>query len=231
MSPFAVRLGVLGGWLGLIGVVGGLIVIPTAIAGQPPTSSSDLSAVRAYFAHPQLGIQFGLVNGFVAIAFVMFGLGLRAAVGIGTNDRSRLFADIGLGLVFVTLPLYLISGALGATLVDVAGRGAGELATLFRLYDVTYDGLADVLEGGWIGAFSLAVLSGPLPRWIGALGIVLGLSRWIKALAPFVALPDAIAAVGGLIFLVWFVAIVVALTRFAAHSTVATPSSIARAAA
>ena len=116
MSPFAVRLGVLGGWLGLIGVVGGLIVIPTAIAGQPPTSSSDLSAVRAYFAHPQLGIQFGLVNGFVAIAFVMFGLGLRAAVG-------------------------------------------------------------------------------------------------------------------GLIFLVWFVAIVVALTRFAARSTVATPSSIARAAA
>ena len=227
MSPFVVRIGAVAGWLGLIGVVGGLIVIPAVIAGQPPTSSTDLSAVRAYFGHAQLALQFGLVNGFIALAFVTFGLGLRAAIRSVADDRSHAFADIGLGLIVVTLPLYLISGALGATLVDVAGRGAAELPTLFRLYDVTYDGLADVLEGGWIGAFSLAMLNGPLPRWIGLLGIVLGLSRWIKALAPFVALPDAITAVSGLLFLAWFVAIVVALTRFALRSSTAVSPSIA----
>ena len=208
MSPFNVRLGAIAGWLGFIGVVGGLIVIPSLIAGQPPTSSTDLSAVGAYFAHPQLAIQFGLVNGFIAIAFVAFGLGLRAAIASAADERSRAFADIGLGVIVVTTALYLISGALGAALVDVARRGGGELATLFRLYDVLYDGLADVLEGAWIGAFSLAILYGALPSWIGWLGVVVGLSRWVKAFAPFVALPDAVAAVSGLLFLAWFLAIV-----------------------
>src|SRR5258705_3685740 len=196
MSPLIVRIGAVAGWLGLISVVGGLIIIPAAIAGQPPTSSSDLAAVRAYFGHSQLAMQFGLVNGFIGVAFVTFGLGLRAAIGSVGDDRSRVLADIGLGLIVVTIPLYLISGALGATLVDVAGRGGGELATLFRLYDVTYDGLADVLEGAWIGAFSLALVNGTLPKWIGWLGVVLGLSRWIESAAPFLWLPVAIAAVG-----------------------------------
>lgn len=225
MSPFAVRMGAVAGWLGFIGVVGGLIVIPTAIAGQPPTSSTDLSAVGAYFAHPQLAIQFGLVNGFIAVAIIAFGLGLRAAIGSVADDRSRAFADVGLGLIVVTTAVYLISGALGAALVDVATRGGGEVATLFRLYDVLYNGLADVLEGAWIGAFSLAMLRGPLPAWIGWLGIVLGLSRWVKALAPFVVLPDAVTAVSGLLFLAWFLAIVIALTRFALRSA-PTPSPL-----
>ena len=228
MSSSIVRFGAVAGWLGLVGVVGGLIVIPAAIAGPPPTSSTDLSAVRAYFGHSQLAVQFGLVNGFIAVAFVTFGLGLRATIRSAGDDRSGALADIGLGLIVVTIPLYLVSGALGATLVDAAGRGAGELATLFRLYDVTYDGLADVLEGAWIGAFSLALLNGTLPRWIGSLGVIVGVARWIKAVAPFVALPDAVAAIGGLLFLAWFVAIVVALSRIARRSPVPQPPSLAR---
>ncbi len=230
MSPFTVRMGAVAGWFGFIGVVGGLIVIPGVIAGQPPTSSTDLSAVGAYFAHPQLALQFGLVNGFIAVAIIAFGLGLRAAIGSVADDRARALADVGLGLIVVTTAVYLISGALGAALVDVATRGGGELATLFRLYDVMYNGLADVLEGAWIGAFSLAMLSGGgLPTWIGWLGVVLGLSRWVKALAPFVVLPDAITAVSGLLFLAWFLAIVVALTRFAMRSAPALSPSAARA--
>ena len=145
------------------------------------------------------------------------------------DDRSRALADVGLGLIVVTTSVYLISGALGATLVDGAGRGGGELATLFRLYDVMYNGLADDLEGAWIGALSLAMLSGALPTWIGWLGIVLGLSRWVKALAPFVVLPDAVTAVSGLLFLAWFLAIVVALTQFALRLAPAPSASAARA--
>src|SRR5882672_4301846 len=36
MSPFAIRLGAAAGWLALIGVVLGLVILPAAIAGQPP---------------------------------------------------------------------------------------------------------------------------------------------------------------------------------------------------
>ncbi|MEP7106291.1 MAG: hypothetical protein ABI838_10640, partial [Chloroflexota bacterium] len=63
MSQFAIRLGAAAGWLALVGVVAGLIVIPTVIAGQPPTSYTELSAVRAYFAHPELAILLGFVSG------------------------------------------------------------------------------------------------------------------------------------------------------------------------
>ena len=229
MSLFAVQLGAVAGWLGFVGVVAGLIVVPTAIAGQPPTSSTELSSVGAYFSHPEIAIILGFVNGFIGVAVIPFGLGLRAAIRSGVHDRDRAFADVGLGLLFVAGAVYLVAGALGAALVDVSTRSGGELATVFRVYDVLYNGLADVLEGGWIGAFSLAMLGGTLPRWIGWLGVIVGLSRWVKALAPFVVLPDALALVSGLLFVAWFLATVVALTRFALRAASARPPSTAAA--
>lgn len=227
MSPFAVRLGAGAGWLAFIGVVVGLILIPTVVAGQPPTPSTALSAVSAYYAHPELAAVLGLLSGFIAVAFIVFGLGLRAAMMSAAGDRDRAFADVGMGLLVVAMTLNLVSGALGATLVDVAGRGAGELATIFRLHEVLFDGLADVLEGAWIGAFSLAMLGGAMPRWIGWLGVGLGLSRWVKALAPFVALPDPLAMASNLVLIAWLLATVVALTRSARRSGVAPSPSAA----
>jgi hypothetical protein len=72
------------------------------------------------------------------------------------------------------------------------------------------------------------MLNGSLPTWFGWLGVIVGVSRWIKAVAPFVALPDAVAAVGGLLFLIWFIAVVVALTRFALRSGTAPYAPVAR---
>lgn len=226
MSPFAIRLGAVAGWLALVGVVAGLVVIPTVIAGQPPTSYTELSAVRAYFAHPELAILLGFVSGFIAVAFIPFGLGLRAAMSSG-SDRDRAFADVGLGLLVVAMGLNLVSGALGAALVDVAMRGGGELAPLFRFHEVMFNGLADVLEGGWVGAFSLAMLGGAMPRWVGWFGVALGLAHWVKALEPFIALPGAVDLIFGPLLVAWFLATVVALTRIALRSASAQSLSAA----
>lgn len=224
MSPFAIRLGAGAGWLALIGVVAALVVIPAAIAGQPPNAHSDASAVSAYFAHPELAILQGFVTGFVALAFIPFGLGLRATVS-SSDARGLAFADVGLGLLIVAMGINLVSGALGAALVDVATRGDTQLGPLFRLHEVLFNSLADVLEGGWIGAFSIAMLGGPISRWIGWYGVVFGVAHWVKALEPFVRLPDAVDLLFGPLLLVWFLAIVVALTRLAlrpsAHAPVA----------
>ncbi len=84
----------------------------------------------------------------------------------------------------VSVPVYIVSGTLGATLVQAADGDAATFATLFRLYEVTYDGAADVLEGTWILSFSIASFGGAFPRWLGWLGIALGLSRWVKATIP-----------------------------------------------
>lgn len=217
MSPFSIRLGAAAGWLALVGVIAGLVIIPTAIAGQPPTSASASSDVRTYFAHSELTILLGFVPGFIAVAFIAFGLGLRAAMSSG-SDRDRAFADVGLGLLLVAMAINVVSGALGAALVDVASRG-GELASLFRLHEVLYNGLADVLEGAWIAAFSVAMLGGAMPRWVAWFGVAFGLGHWIKALEPFIALPAAIDVLFGPLLLVWFLATVVALTRIALRST------------
>jgi hypothetical protein len=217
MSPFVIRLGAAAGWLALIGVVVGLVIIPAVIAGQPPTAHTDMSVVSAYFAHPELAIILGLVTGFIALAFIPFGLGLRAAVS-ASSARDRALADVGVGLLVVAMGINLVSGALGAALVEVAARGGAELAPLFRLHEVMFNGLADVLEGGWIGAFSLAMLGGAMPRWIGWFGVAFGLAHWVKALEPFVKLPDPVDLLFGPLLVVWFLAAVVALTRIALHS-------------
>ena len=214
MSPFAVRLGAVGGWLAIVGLSVGLIILPAAIAGPPPSPSASPEALRAYFDHPGLAILNGYVTGFVALGFVAFGLGMRVAFGAG-SERDRAFADLGVVLVVIAMGLNLISGALVAALVDAAGRGGTDLTSLVRLHDVTYDGLGDVLEGGWMAAFSVAMLGGVTPRWIGWYGIALGVAHWVKALGPFTTLPDMVDMLFGLLILVWFLATVVTLTRIA----------------
>jgi len=214
MSPFSVRLGAVAGWLSLIGLVVGLIVLPAAIAGQSPSSSNSPAEIHAYYIHPELALLNGYVTAFVSLGFVVFAFGLRAALGAG-SDRDRAFVDIGVALTIIAMSLNLVSGALVAALVDAAGRGSADLSHLVRLHDVIYDGLGDVLEGAWIGAFSLAMLGGSLPRWIGWYGIALTIAHWVKAFGPFVAMPAAVDMLFGILILVWFLATVVALTQVA----------------
>src|SRR4051812_37770613 len=117
MSPFSVRLGAAAGWLSLIGLLVGLIILPAVIAGQPPSSSSSPTETHAYFSHPELAVLNGYLTGFVALGFVVFALGLRGALGAGT-DRDRALVDGGVALAIMAMSLNLVSGALVATLVD-----------------------------------------------------------------------------------------------------------------
>ena len=75
--------------------------------------------------------------------------------------------------------------------------------------------LDGLLEGAWIGAFSTAILWTTFPRWIGWLGIAVMVSRWIKAFVPVAPVPEVVIPIGGVLFLIWFLAIVIGLTRVA----------------
>ncbi len=233
MRSFEVRAGAIAGWIGLVGVTILFIVGPSLIAGQPPTVASNVGDVMAYFGHPELGPIYGVLGPLVVITAILpFGIGLRAALRReAASESTNAFADYGLAFLVVAAPVYAVSGAMVAGLVEAAGHDPATLAILFREYDVLYDAAADVLEGAWIGAFSVAMLGGGFPRWIGWLGVVVGLSRWLKAFAPFVPALVPIALPGGLLFLAWFLGTVVGLTRLARLTRVSGTQSTPLAAA
>jgi hypothetical protein len=213
-ASFEVRLAAVAGWIGFIGIVIAFILFPMALAGQPPTVNTEPSAVVAYFKHPEFALVNGVLGVFIGIVTIVpFGYGLRAVLGSGADPRARTFADLGMAFLLVAAPIYLVSSALGAMLVQAAAGDPGTFATLFRLYDVLYDGGADVIEGAWIGAFSIAALWGRFPRWVGWLGIVVMAGRWIKAFVPVAPVPEIVVPIGGVLFIAWFLAVVVALTR------------------
>ena len=216
MDRFGLRVGATAGWIAFLGVAIGLVVLPMAIAGQPPTITSPAADVRGYFGHGQLAFIHA-VSPIIVIAMIPFGLALRGALR-SVSPRAGLAADVGLVSMVVATPLYVVSAALGTALVGVSSTDGNAFEVLFRLYSVLYDGGADFLEGAWVGAFSLAMLSAPVPRWLGWLGVAVAVSRFIKALAPVVALPGALAIVGGVAFLVWFGGTVIWLSRAASPS-------------
>jgi hypothetical protein len=207
------RLGAAAGWVAFVGVVGGLIVIPTVIAGQPPTIRTPAADVARYFAHPEFVGLFAVVATLLAgVPIIPFGLGIRAMAGEG-SARSRVLAELGFLLLIATVPVYVVSDALGAVLA-ASQSDAAVFGSVHQLYELLYNGSADALEGAWIGAFSLAMLDSTLPRWLGWLGVVLAASRWVKAFVPVTsAVPDAVITVSGVLFLAWFLAVVIALTR------------------
>jgi len=215
-GSYPVKLGAVAGWIGFIGIVAAFIALPMLLAGQPPSMATDLAAVMAYFRHP----EFALINGYLgvfvgAIAVIVFGYGLRTSLRQTGDERTWTFADLGLALLMVSVPVYIVSGAIGATLVHAADGDTGTFATLFRLYETLYDGAADVLEGAWILSFSIAMLGGAMPRWLGWLGIALGLSRWVKGTIPFGSPIEVIIPISGVLFVVWFLFVVIALTNAA----------------
>jgi len=220
-GSFEARLGAAAGWVSLIGVVTVFILIPMLVAGQPPTVNTEPAAVMAYFRHPEFAL-IDAVGAFVGIAILPFGYGLRSVLASRGDGRTRVLADLGLITLVVATPIYLVSNALAAMLVQAADGDPAMFTSLFRLYDVLYDSAGDVLEGAWIGAFSIATIWGPLPRWIGWLGIALAASRWVKAFIPVAAVPETIISISGLLFIAWFAAIVVALTRAAGRPAPAT---------
>jgi hypothetical protein len=229
-ASFEVRLGAVTGWIALVGIAVGFIAIPMAIAGQPPTVNTDPAAVVAYFRHPEFTMIYGVAGIFWGIvALVPFAYGLRSLLRSGSDDRAGVFADLGFVLLLVAAPAYLVAAALGATLVQAANGDPATFATLFRFYDLLYDGGADVLEGAWIGAFSIAALWAPVPRWVAGLGLGLAISRWIKAFIPVAPVPELVSTLSGLLFIVWLIAVVAVVTRAAIRARPASADGFATA--
>jgi hypothetical protein len=212
MTSRSLQIGAAAGWFALIGIVGGLIVIPTLIGGQPPTAATSVADAMRYFGHPGFALLNALVSVFVAgVPIVPFGLGLRTMLRDSPDGQATFMADVGLLLLIVALPVYVVSGAIGGALAATAGGDPAIFGVLHQLYRFLYNGAADVLEGAWIGAFAIAAMIGGGSRWISWLGIALAASRWLKAFVPFGG-PDAIIPVSGLLFIGWFLATVVMLT-------------------
>lgn len=215
MDGWVVRIGAVAGWIFLIGVLVVLLILPTLIAGQPLSATVDADRIRTYFAHQELAPLIGLFPPFLSVAVVTFGLALREVF----RDRpgAHFYATGGLAFLLVTSALYVTQAALAATLITLATTGGEEIVPVFRFYDVLYNNAADVLEGTWILGFSLAMLkSSTFPSWIGWVGVVVAVSRWAKAFAPFTgAFPDAILALLGVFLFVWLGATVIQLTRLA----------------
>jgi len=228
MDRFGLRVGAAFGWVAFLGVAIGLIAIPMAIAGQPPTFQSTIAEARAYFGHQELAVV-NVLSPLIAIALIPFGFALRNALRLG-DERGRFAADVALIALIVTAPLYVISSSIGAALAGEAARDSTSFEALFRLHSILYDSAADFLEGTWIGAFGLATLAGPGRSWLGWLGVAVGLSRWVKALAPVIVVPDVVVLVGGIAFLVWFAWTVVRLSRQSMAGGVATTAATALAA-
>jgi len=224
MDRFGTRTGAAFGWISLIGVTLFLIVIPAITAGQPPTLSTAAAATRAYFGHSELTVIY-VLSPLIAVAMIPFGLALRNVLRVG-SDRARLAADVGLLCIIATVPLYVISSALGAVLAGEVSGDPNVFEALFRVRVLLYDSAADFLEGAWIGAFALATIAGPGQRWLGWLGVAVALSRWVKGLAPVVALPDAVILIGGVAFLVWWGWTIRSMTRIPDRA-VATTSPVA----
>jgi len=220
MDRFGTRVGAAFGWISLIGVTLFLIVIPGITAGQPPTLATGAEASRAYFGHGELMVVY-VLSPLIAIAMIPFGLALRNVLR-ASNERARLAADAGLLFLLATVPLYVISSALGAVLAGEVSGDPNVFEALFRVRVLLYDSAADYLEGAWIGAFALATLVGPRYRWLGWLGVAVAASRWVKGLAPVVALPDAVILIGGIAFLVWWALTVRSMTRIPERAAVAT---------
>jgi len=212
-GSFSMRLAAASGWIALLGIVGLLIALPTAVAGNPPSAWTPIDDAMRYFRHPEFTAVQAIWSVFVAaIPIVPLGLGIRNVIHRSADARGQALADVGLILLIVALPVYVVSGALGAALVDASNGDPATFGVLFRLYQLLYNGGADVLEGAWIAAFSLAAITSSMPRWLGWLGVVAGLSRWVKAFMPVVTLPEGVAMVSGLLFVAWLIAIVFAVT-------------------
>jgi hypothetical protein len=227
MASFSLRLAAAAGWVAFIGIVGGLILVPTLIAGQPPTAATPLADAMGYFAHPGFAALNALGSVLVAgLPIVPFGLGLRLMLRDSENERSAVMADVGFVLLMVALPVYVVSGALGGALAATANGNPAIFGVLHQLYQLLYNGAADVLEGAWIGAFAIAALLGGGSLWLGWLGLALAASRWIKAFVPVGAVPEAIIPISGVLFVAWFLVMVVTLTRAARASK---PAAVARA--
>jgi hypothetical protein len=133
---------------------------------------------------------------------------------------APILGAVGLTLVIIS---HLIPIAMGYELVPayIAADAAGQ-ATLGATADI-FAAIALVTNGagnfpGWgvvIPLYALAILTGrALPRWIGWLGLLVGLlAGWLGLLSPASSLISGISSIGFIGFFVFMLSMGIALLR------------------
>lgn len=211
-APYAVRIGAIAGWLSLAGILTFSVIGPMVIAGPRVSGTLDAKIIQPYFRHEALA-PFSAGEFVIMLAFVPFVLALRQA--LSPDDRASFLSQVGLAFALIAAPLYLVDGAIHATLVTVAMSG-GDLLPLFRFWDILYNSATYLAEAGYAFAFARAMRDArAFPRWMPWWGVIVGALQLVNMSALFVGIPDNLTLIGNLAFMLWFVGASIGLTRLA----------------
>lgn len=206
------RVGAIAGWLTLLGILLFDVIGPMIVAGQRVSGTLDAGAITSYYGNSAL--QYFVPAVFLTAAmFLVFGVALFESLGV--SEQARFHARLGLAFAIVEVPIIITKSALTATLVSIATSG-GEVVSLFRFWDVLYNGGVYVVEAGLVLAFGLAMRYVPaFPRWMLRFSLLAGALQLVNMTALFVGIPDYATIVGNLAFVIWFAGANVGLTRIA----------------
>lgn len=201
------------GLVALVSILSAEVIVPSLIAGGPPLSGTlDRAAITAYYAHPGMELFLGLGLFAVALpAFLVFAVTIRELAA--ADPGARYPATVGAAFAVCAVPVYIFKAAIAAALVGVVANGLDPVS-LFRVYDLAYNGAIYPLEAAYVLGLGLAVaaLSSGL-GWIRWISIVVAALQLANAGVLFAGLPSAIALPGNLAFSVWLAATSVALWR------------------
>src|SRR5256885_10189887 len=150
------------------------VAIVTIPAGPTDKLGRDPAAIVAAYGHPKaIGVAAGWFS-VVLFGRVIFTIGLRDAFqGL---RRERLFANIAVAAMALSVAIEVISFGITATAAWVADAGGNQSAV------VTLDAASEVLFELVFGPIGVSVLAGSVamilsrlfPRWLAWIGIVGG---------------------------------------------------------
>ena len=181
---------------------------------HPPMDASPAEAARG-FAQPATMVAVGTYLYVLQVPFLLLFLGGLFGVLRRVEGGSGVLAVSVLG-AGVAMVVIASMGALVSAITPTIGQLGGDGATVKAIDGMTPLALAlsAFPRAVLLGATSVVLLEGRVgPRWIGWMGLVLGLVSLIStgtlltpALFPFLA-------IGTLLFVVWLLALIFALLR------------------
>lgn len=223
----SIKIGGAAGFLTVTSILVFAIIIPSAVAGNRVSGTTDASAILAYYNHPALVWAFW-ASGIGVLFTLVFIYGLYLALkskAASSGLTVILLAPVAMAVI--EMSLLLVQWALQGTLVWVAGSQAvaADAATrttlaalavgIFRFWDLLYNSLLYWLEGGFLLLFSLVILkTRGLSRGIGGLGIVAAAYQFFNSLAIPLGVPDTLTLPGNLLLVAWFLTASYSLFRF-----------------
>lgn len=190
---FVARAGALAGWLSFVGILGYHVAL-MALAGQRVSGTTDISAIRAYYAQPVVAVA-NVEQFLVVLAVAVFAVALRetlvAAAPLADAARVRLLTGVALLAMAAQIAVILVEGSIQAAIVAAVAAGES-VAGMFRLWDVLYNSATYGLEATWVLAFGLAMRSAPgFPRFLRWFAPLAALLLLVNVFAIWVGVPDA----------------------------------------